>query len=165
MSSAFTVELTQQDDYRFAACFDQPAIPTLLTDEPAPLGRGAGPNPVQLLAVAIANCLASSLLFALRKFRNEPGPLRAVAHMRLARNAENRWRVGLVQVDLHLGVPAAGLKQLGRALAQFEEFCVVTQSVRAAFPVDVHVFDSLGAALRTSTAPAVLHDAATLGAA
>ena len=36
---------------------------------------------------------------------------------------------------------------LERALAQFEDFCVVTQSVRAAFPVDVRVLDSAGTVL------------------
>jgi uncharacterized OsmC-like protein len=165
MSDAFNVELTQQADYRFVARFDNPAIPALLTDEPAPLGHDAGPNPARLLAVAIANCLAASLLFALRKFRNEPAPLRAEARMRLVRNAQNRWRVGVVQVDLHLGVPAAGLKQLERALAQFEDFCIVTQSLRASFPVDVRVFDSLGAELHTSTEPDAARDGAALGAA
>ena len=47
-------------------------------------------------------------------------------------------------MTLHLGVPAAQLRQLERLLAQFEEFCVVTQSVRAAFPVGVEVFDATG---------------------
>lgn len=34
----------------------------------------------------------------------------------------------------HLGAPAATIRFLDRALAQFEDFCVVTQSVRAAIP-------------------------------
>ena len=58
------------------------------------------------------------------------------------RNERNRLRVGRIQVDVHLGVAAAELKLLARALAQFADFCVVTQSVRAAFPVDVRVLDS-----------------------
>lgn len=47
-----------------------------------------------------------------------------------------------------LGVPAAQLEHLDRALAQFEEFCTVTQSVRQGIPVDVSVFDSAGAQLK-----------------
>jgi uncharacterized OsmC-like protein len=152
MAESFSIELTQQAGYRFETRFDDTALACLVTDEPEPLGSGAGPDPSRLLLVSIANCLVASLLFALRKFRDEPGTLRASARLRLARNEQRRWRVGDVQVDLHLGVPAAALKQLDRALAQFEDYCVVTQSVRAAFPVAVRVFDSLGAELRPASA-------------
>jgi uncharacterized OsmC-like protein len=144
----FSVDLLQQADYRFEARFDSPTVPALITDERPPLGADAGPSPVRLLAVGVANCLAASLLFALRKFKNEPGPMRAYATVRMVRNAQNRLRVGGMQVDLHLGVAAASLKQLDRALAQFEEFCVVTESVRAAFPVDVRVVDGDGRVLK-----------------
>lgn len=147
MDTSFTIELLQRGDYRFEARFDNPAVPVLITDEPRPLGGDAGPNPARLLAVAVANCLSASLLFALRKFKNEPGPLSTRATMRLARNEQNRMRVSRIEVELRLGVAAGELRQLDRALAQFEEFCVVTQSVRAAFPVDVRVFDSKGTLL------------------
>jgi organic hydroperoxide reductase OsmC/OhrA len=144
----FTLELVQQADYRFEAHYDDPALPTLVTDEPAPLGGGAGPNPSRLLGTAVANCLAASLLFAMRKFKNEPGPLRAVASVEMARNAQNRMRIGRIGVDLHLGVAAAGLHALDRVLGQFEEFCVVTQSVRAGIAVDVRVIDADGNVLK-----------------
>ena len=147
--STFTIDLVQQADYRFEAHFDNPAVPVLITDESPPLGGDAGPNPARLLTVAIANCLSASVLFALRKFKNEPGPLRARATASLVRNEQNRLRVARVQVDVHLGVAAAELKMLDRALAQFEDFCIVTQSVRAAFPVDVRVLDGEGAVLKS----------------
>ena len=137
----FRIALIQQSDYRFEAHFDDPDIPVLLTDEQAPLGGNAGPSPVRLLAVAVANCLAASLLFAMRKFKSDPGPLRAVAAVHMVRNAEKRLRVGRIAVDLHLETAASAIPQLGRILGQFEEFCVVTQSVRLAFPVDVRVLD------------------------
>jgi organic hydroperoxide reductase OsmC/OhrA len=143
----FTIELMQLADYRFEAHFDDPSIPALVTDEPAPLGAGAGPNPARLLATAVANCLAASLLFAMRKFGNRPDPLRALATTTMARNERGRWRVARIGVDLHLGAIASDLKSLPRVLAQFEDFCIVTQSVRAAFPVDVRVFDHAGSML------------------
>ena len=148
MDSSFTIDLVQQADYRFEAHFDNPAVPVLTTDGAPPLGSDAGPNPARLLTVAIANCLSASLLFALRKFKNEPGPLRARATASLVRNEQNRLRVGRIRVDVQLGVAAAELKMLDRALAQFEDFCIVTQSVRAAFPVDVRVLDSQGMVLK-----------------
>lgn len=147
MDSTFTIELVQQADYRFEVHFDNPAVPLLTTDEAPPLGGDAGPNPARLLTAAVANCLSASLLFALRKFKNDPGALRASATTSLVRSEQNRLRVGRIQVDIHLGVAATELKMLERALAQFEDFCVVTQSVRAAFPVDVRVLDSAGTVL------------------
>ncbi len=59
----------------------------------------------------------------------------------MTRNAQRRLRIGRIAVDLHLGVSAAELRMLPRILEQFEEFCTVTQSVRAAIPVDVRVLD------------------------
>ncbi len=38
---------------------------------------------------------------------------------------------------------------LDRILGQFEEFCIVTQSIRTAIPVDVRVLDKTGAVLKT----------------
>ena len=61
------VQLQQKQDYQFDIHFGG-EIPTLMGDEPAPLGAGQGPSPVQLLAAAVGNCLSDSLLFALRKF-------------------------------------------------------------------------------------------------
>lgn len=97
-----------------------------------------------MLLVAVANCLAASLLFSLRKFRNAPGSLRARARGRLARNAQGRWRVAGMEVDLQLADPAASLQHIERALAQFEDSCIVTESVRTGVQVAVRVRDSEG---------------------
>ena len=147
-TSTFTIELAQRADYCFEAHFDNPALPTLVTDEPPPLGADNGPNPARLLGTAVANCLAASLLFALRKFRIDMEPLRAVATVAVQRNAQNRLRIGRIGVDLHLARPASESEQLRRVLDQFEDFCMVTQSVRAAIPIDVRVIDRNGAVLK-----------------
>ena len=148
MTGQFTIELRQQADFRFEVHFDNPDVPVLVTDENAPLGGDAGPNPARLLASAVANCLAASLLFAMRKFKNEPGPLRAVVTVTKGRNPDNRLRILGIDVVLHLGVKADGLEMLDRILGQFEEFCIVTQSVRAAIPVSVTVVDVDGRLLK-----------------
>jgi organic hydroperoxide reductase OsmC/OhrA len=141
---SFRIELHQQENYRFTVRFDKPELPVLLTDESPPLGTDAGPNPARLLGVSVANCLAASLLFALRKYGNEPGPLRAVATVTLQRNSQGRMRIPLIGVELHLGVLWRDLKHAERAVDQFEDFCVVTQSVRGGIDVDVQVLDSEG---------------------
>jgi len=147
-SPSFTIELREQADYRFEVHFDNPAVPALITDENAPLGGDAGPNPSRMLTTAVANCLSASLLFAMRKFKNQPEPLRAVATTTMGRNEDNRMRIQHIAVDLHLGVAASQITMLERILAQFEDFCVVTQSVRAAIPVDIRVIDATGAVLK-----------------
>jgi uncharacterized OsmC-like protein len=138
-----SVAIRQQEDYRFANEFGQ-GIDILVSDEDPPVGTGKGPSPVQLLAAAVGNCLSASLLFALRKFKQAPEPVSARVEPVIGRNEDKRLRVQRLKVRIDLGVPAASLQHLDRALAQFEDFCTVTASVRAAIPVDIEVFDSLG---------------------
>ena len=145
-----SVSLQQQADYRFEIRFGG-NIPGLIADEPAPLGKGEGPSPAQLLCAAVGNCLSDSLLFALRKFKQAPEPLRCEVSAEIGRNPENRLRVLGIHASITLGVVASSLEHLGRALAQFEEFCTVTQSVRQALPVRVTVTDADGHALHDQT--------------
>jgi len=148
---SFELSLEQIEDFEFRVRFDGTAIKDLATDEPPPQGHDAGPNPAQLLLAAVANCLAASLLFSLRKFRNTPGALRATARARLARNEHGRWRVAGMEVDLQLADPATSLHNFERALAQFEDFCIVTESVRAGVPVSVSVSDGQGRIVHATT--------------
>lgn len=141
------VQLTQKQDYQFEIRFGG-EVPVLTGDEPPPLGTGQGPSPVQLLAAAVGNCLSDSLLFALRKFKQVPEPMRCDVHAQVGRNAEGRLRVLGIKAVLTLGVPAASLEHLDRVLAQFESYCTVTQSVGQGIPVSTEVVDSLGAQLK-----------------
>ena len=147
MSQPIQVNLEQQQDYRFAIRFSE-EIPVLIGDEPPPLGNAAGPSPMHLLAAAVGNCLSNSLLFAMRKFRQQPEPIRTAVTATVGRNAENRLRVQKIEVRLTLGTTGESLAHLDRALGQFEEFCTVTQSVRQGIPVSVEVFDSAGRQLK-----------------
>ena len=145
--STVTIELRQQQDYRFDIHFS-PDMPVLVGDEPAPLGSGQGPSPVQLLCAAVGNCLSDSLLFALRKFKQAPEPLRCVVRAEVGRNAENRLRVLRIDAELHLGVPAASLEHLDRVLASFEAYCTVTQSVGQGIAIQTRVLDATGQVLK-----------------
>jgi uncharacterized OsmC-like protein len=141
------VRLTQTRDYRFDVDFGA-GLPVLQADEPAPLGAGEGPTPVQLLAAAVGNCLSASLLFALRKFKQQPEPIACTVQAEVGRNAEGRVRVLGLRATLQLGVPAAQLEHLQRVLDTFEAYCTVTQSVQAAVPVRLQVLDSTGVVLK-----------------
>lgn len=142
-----TVRLAQRRDYQYDVQFGE-GVPPLLADEPPPLGQGTGPSPVQLLAVAVGNCLADSLFFALRKYKQQPEPISAEVQAEVGRNAEGRLRVLALEATLTLGVPAEAIEHLERALTQFEAFCTVTQSIAAAVPVRVAVFDAQGSRLK-----------------
>lgn len=142
-----TVRLAQRQDYQFDVQFGA-GVPDLLADEPAPLGQGRGPSPVQLLAAAVGNCLSDSLLFALRKFRQQPEPIRCEVSAEVGRNAEGRLRVLSLQATLTLGVPAEALQHLERVLGSFETYCTVTQSIAQGIPVRVSVLDAQGAVLK-----------------
>lgn len=141
------VSLDQQQDYRFIVSFGE-AVPALVTDEPAPLGTGQGPSPVQLLCAAVGNCLADSLLFALRKYKQAAEPMRAIVTAELGRNSESRLRVLSMKARLHLGVMAGELEHLDRILGQFEEFCTVTQSVGQGIAITTEVYDAHGERLK-----------------
>ena len=138
------VTLEQEDDYAFWIRFDNTALEPLLSDEPSPLGHDRGPNPARLLLASVANCLVASLLFALRKQKNEPGKLRAEITAVPIRNAEGRWRIPQAFVELHLPEGNEHYQRLERVLEQFEEFCIVTQSVRQGIDISVTVRDVHG---------------------
>ncbi|MBN8486207.1 MAG: OsmC family protein [Burkholderiales bacterium] len=142
-----TVVLDQHHDYQFDIDVGG-GVPLLRSDEPPPLGEGLGPSPVQLLASAVGNCLSDSLLFALRKFKQSPEPLHCEVTAEIGRNADQRLRVTALHAELRLGVPADALEHLERVLQSFEAYCTVTQSVAAAIPITVKVFDAHGAELR-----------------
>jgi uncharacterized OsmC-like protein len=141
------VQLIQKQDYQFDIHFGG-EIPALMGDEPPPLGQGLGPSPVQLLAAAVGNCMSDSLLFALRKFKQKPEPLKCDVYPQVGRSAEGRLRVLSIRVVLTLGVPAAALEHLDRVLGQFESFCTVAQSVGQGVDISVEVLDGLGVRLK-----------------
>jgi organic hydroperoxide reductase OsmC/OhrA len=138
----FDLELEQLSGYEFKVKFDNPQFAELRLDEPAPLGSDKGPNAARLIAAAVANCLSASLLFCLSgKFRQPIAPLRTRVHAELARNDKGRVRIGRIDVTIRLAEEAAAVQHMERCLAQFEDFCVVTESVRHGIPVRVRVVD------------------------
>ena len=142
-----TVELRQRSNYQFDIEFSE-GMPKLMSDEPAPLGEGKGPSPVQMLAASVGNCLSDSLFFALAKFKQKPEPIHTTVNALVGRNAEGRMRVLHMDAQIHLGVEASKLEHLDRALEQFQEFCTVTQSVGQGIPIHIRVMDATGLILK-----------------
>jgi organic hydroperoxide reductase OsmC/OhrA len=138
-SKPFTVDVVQHDRFQFDIVFENEAWPTIRVDEPEPLGEDAGPNAVRLLAAAVGNCLAASLLFCLQKARVPVRDLGAHVEGVLERNARGRFRVVGMTVTLRPDVEGEPTPRFEHCLDIFEDFCVVTQSVREGIDVEVRV--------------------------
>ena len=135
----FAVTLTLERGYRFAVDAHLPGVAPFAIDEGAPLGEGSAPDPSRVLASAMASCLGSSLLFCLGKSRVTVRGLRVEARGTMTRNERGRLRVGHLAVSLHPDVAPEDAPRMARCLELFEDFCVVTESVRHGIPVDVTV--------------------------
>lgn len=146
----FSFELEHLEDYEFKVRFDWDRASDILMDEPPPLGDRNGPNASRLLAAAVGNCLSASLLFCLKKAEVPPGSLRTRVTCRIDRNARGRLRVTGLTVRIILQERAADPARLRRCLGLFEDFCVVTASIREGIPVDVEVCDTEGNSLTPS---------------
>lgn len=137
MDESFRVELQRAENYAFRVEFPEEPFGGFVVDEPSPLGRDEGPNAARMLAAAVGNCLSASLLLCLQKSRAEVGEVRTSVEGRLVRNDKGRWRVEGLKVHIH--APGVAEDKLARCRAVFEEFCIVTQSVRDGLKVDVDV--------------------------
>jgi organic hydroperoxide reductase OsmC/OhrA len=149
---SFSISIEHLEGYQFRVEFDWP-VPDIVMDEPEPLGERRGPNASRLLAAAVGNCLTASLLFCLTKTRVELGGARTIVTAVLSRNERGRLRVGSLDVSIQLSVmPEAGNKAV-RCSQLFEDFCVVTASVREGIPIHVTVTDDRGTVLHHSGSP------------
>ncbi|MCC6341954.1 MAG: OsmC family protein [Bryobacterales bacterium] len=135
----FSLTVDQLRDYEFVVKFDKPTVADLITDEGPPLGNDAGPSPSRLLAAAVGNCLAASLLFACRKAGVPAAPIHADVKVRIVRNENRRLRVGGIEVTLDPGIAAGFLEKARGPRSVFEDFCTVTQSIRDGVAIDVKV--------------------------
>ncbi|MCW4005315.1 MAG: OsmC family protein [Candidatus Bathyarchaeota archaeon] len=139
MSEPAVTKLKLLDGYRFNAEFNVEGVPDLIVDEAPPLGGGAGPNPAQLLSVAVGHCMSSSLLFCLQRSRIKVKNLETTLNVNPTRNAEGRLRIKSIDVKLHVEVAEEDKPRLPRCLEIFENYCTVTQSVRQGIDVSVDI--------------------------
>jgi organic hydroperoxide reductase OsmC/OhrA len=146
----FTIHLEQREGYQIDVRFDWKRAADLLMDEPPPLGETAGPNASRLLAAAAANCLSASLLYCLSKDDPPDQSLRAEATCILVRNARKRLRIGRLEVRLIAGEALTGSRRFERCKGLFEDFCVVSASIRDGIPIAVEVVDEAGNLLHRS---------------
>jgi uncharacterized OsmC-like protein len=128
--------------YEFVAEFnDLPNAPSILFDEPEPLGSSRAPNAAAVLGAAIGNCLAASLTYCLRHARMDVQEMTAEVTTHVAKNEHGRFRVSDIDVELKPVLGAAAGTPIERCDGLFEDFCIVTASVKHGIPVHVTLKD------------------------
>ncbi|MGQ0813550.1 MAG: OsmC family protein [Gemmatimonadota bacterium] len=145
MDQHFAVSIAQWENFQFLIDFNQDGVADLLTDEAEPTGTGRGPDPARLLAAAIGNCLGSSLLFCLKKARVDVTGMKCVVEGDMERNDEGRWRIKQIRVRIEPSLKPEDEARIAGCAKSFEDFCIVTSSVRAGIDVVVDVAPQLGA--------------------
>ncbi len=134
-----TITIDQIQDYQFRVTFDKEQYPELLMDEPPPVGHDTGPNPSRLLAASVGNCLTASFLFSARKVRANIKSLHTTVKVWNARNEQGRLRLGKIKVEIVPKFDPADAAKIERCIGLFEDYCVVTQSVRTGIDISVAV--------------------------
>ena len=137
-SRSYTITIERIQDFEFRVKFDK-LFPELLMDEPPPVGHDKGPNATRVLAAAIGNCLSASLMFCLQRSKLEVDTLQAEVTPTVTRNEEGRWRIQHLDVKLFFTMRKDDPKRYQRCVDIFENYCIVTSSVRRGIPVDVEV--------------------------
>jgi organic hydroperoxide reductase OsmC/OhrA len=140
----FTLTLEHLEDYEFKVKFDKKILDDMIVDEPPPLGGLAGPNPSRLLAVSAANCLSASLLYCINRDDVPPSSVTTEATVTIVRNEKKRLRIGRIDVALQISEALSEAPKMKRCMNLFEDFCVVTDSIRNGIPVGVEVRDHAG---------------------
>jgi uncharacterized OsmC-like protein len=143
-NGVFSLNLERLHDYEFKTTFDDHRLGVIIVDEPEPLGHSKGPNPARLLGAAIGDCLSASLLFCLEKAKIAVNGVKTNVKGYMQRNEMGRLRIGKLDVHMVLDLDAEQQPRIGRCFELFEDFCVVTASVKKGIPVSVVVMDSHG---------------------
>jgi len=141
---SFKITMERVEGLQFRVSFDWPGVAELTLDEPSPLGHQRGPNASRLLAAAVGNCLTASLLYCLQRSKVDLGVVQTEVEGSLARNERGRLRIAGIRARIHLPVAQEEREKLARCLGLFEDYCVVTASVRDGIPVEVEVVDRDG---------------------
>lgn len=137
MNEKIHAHLRQEDWYRFKITFDELPGGQVWMDEPQPLGKSAGPSAAMMLSSAVGHCLTSSLLFCMQKSRGSLKGIETDVETTLQMNEKGRWRIGGIKVKIRPSADDIDREKLERCETLFEDFCIVTASVREGIKVDV----------------------------
>lgn len=139
MNERIHTHIRREDGYRFNITFDELPGVSMRMDEPRPLGGSEGASAAMALSAAVGHCLTSSMLFCMQKSRGELKDIETDVETEMRRNEKGRWRIGSIKVRMQLSPNDIDAQKLERCGELFEDFCIVTASVREGVRVDVEV--------------------------
>lgn len=106
-----------------------------------------GPNPSRLLALGVLGCLSASFIFCIKKRNLKVDDFTAEAEVVVTRNEKGFWRIKRIDVNMlpkitdpdSLKRAKQCLKSVKDGVSFFEQYCIVTQSVRSGIEVNVNI--------------------------
>ncbi len=106
-----------------------------------------GPNPSRLLALGVLGCLSASFIFCLKKRNFNLDDLKSEAEVTIARNEKGFLRIKKIDVNINPKIQNPDtvkrakqcLKTAKEGVSFFEQYCIVTQSVRSGIEVNVNL--------------------------
>lgn len=134
----FTLDIERIEDYKFKVKFDKESMDELITDESGDIGGEEGPNPSRLLAASTLNCLMASLTLCLEKRRVKIKSLEGKIRAKIER-VKGRLRVTELDATIQPEIDTEDEEKLDKCKEIFENYCVVTQSVRNGIDVNVNL--------------------------
>ena len=139
MNEKIHTRLRSLGGYKHEVTFDELPDAKIVMDEPAPIGSSNGPTAAMMLSSAIGHCLTSSLMFCMNKSRANPKDITTDVETNLARNERGRWRISGIKVNIKADIADVDREKLERCRGLFEDFCIVTASVKEGIKVDVEL--------------------------
>lgn len=106
-----------------------------------------GPNPSRMLALGVLGCLSASFIFCLKKKNLNVDDFKGEAEVTIARNEKGFLRIKKIDVDIEPSIEDPDtlkrarqcLKGTKDGVSFFEQYCIVTQSVRSGIQVNVNI--------------------------
>jgi uncharacterized OsmC-like protein len=99
-----------------------------------------GTSPTKLLALSVLGCLAASFSFCLQKMNFSLSDLEGKAEVTISRNKNGFWRVSRIDIEI---VPKIDTPEMRKRADQckkfFEQYCIIAESLRTGFEVNVDI--------------------------
>ncbi len=135
--STFGVDIKHLENMKFEVSFDHEEMGKLITDETTEVGgEGSGPTPGMLLAASLLNCMMASFLYCLNKKRIDVDDFKGDIKATIER-VDDRLRI--TKLDAVLKPEVEDKEKIQQCIKIFEDYCIVTQSVKNGIDIDVKV--------------------------